>query len=147
MIKVSLKAFVLMVLSTVCLAQPSPAATVTFPAAGMARIEAEIADEPGEIARGLMFRRGLDEGKGMWFVFPDDAPRTFWMKNVAFPIDIIYIDRDFFIKKIWKAVPPCLAPPCARYRSGSPIRYTLETPAGFCDKNGVRENQKVIFEQ
>lgn len=140
-----MKAPVLAALLVACMAPPSLAATIIFPAVDMARIEAEVADEPGEIARGLMFRRGLDENSGMWFVFPDDAPRTFWMKNVSFPIDIIFIDRDFVIKKIWKAVPPCLAPPCPRYRSGSPVRYTLETPAGFCDKNEVRENHKVIF--
>ena len=79
----------------------------------------------------------------MWFIFSDDAERVFWMKNVTFPLDMIFIDKSFAIRKIIRMVPPCIQEPCPRYYSGVPVRYALEVPGGYCDRKGVKEGQKV----
>lgn len=92
-----------------------------------------------------MFRESLGPDRGMWFIFPDDKPRVFWMKNVRFPIDIIFIDKDMYIRRIVSSASPCLSEPCEKHMSGHKVRYVLEAPAGFCDNNGVKENQRVIF--
>ncbi len=110
-------------------------------------IDVEVADTGAERALGLMFRSSIPADKGMWFIFEEEAPQVFWMKNVSFPIDILFIDKDYFIRKIWRSVPPCVADPCDFYQSGVEIKYTLETAAGFCDANGIKENQRVIFKQ
>jgi hypothetical protein len=81
----------------------------------------------------------------MWFIFNDDRPRAFWMKNVRFPIDIIFIDKNLYIRKIVGSAVPCASEPCDTYLSGHKARYVLETPAGYCERNGVKENQRVIF--
>jgi len=128
------------------LQQPAWAGLIVFAEAGSApRVEVELAETPSEWARGLMFRKGLERGAGMLFVFRDDRRRVFWMKNVRFSIDIIFMDKNFVIRKIWKSVPPCRGEPCATYPSGVEARYALEVSAGFCEKHGVRAGQRVEY--
>ncbi|MBF0292239.1 MAG: DUF192 domain-containing protein [Nitrospinae bacterium] len=105
----------------------------------------EVADTPSKAERGLMFRKKLDDGTGMWFIFSDDAERVFWMKNVSFPLDMIFIDKNFSIRRIVKMVPPCIQEPCPRYYSEAPVRYVLEVPGGYCERKGVKKGQKVEY--
>ena len=121
------------------------AGTVIFSEAGGKSVTVEVADTPAKRTLGLMFRKSLKNGKGMWFVFPGEKELVFWMKNVNFPIDIVFIDSRFFIRKIHKSVPPCLSGACATYSSGAMALYALEVPSGYCQKNGILENQKVMF--
>jgi len=109
-------------------------------------LDVELAVTPQQWARGLMFRKELEPGHGMLFIFNNDERLTFWMKNVRFPIDIIFLDKDFVIRKIWKSVPPCVMEPCGTYSSGGDVRYALETEAEFCDMHGITENQKIRYE-
>ena len=53
-------------------------------------IVVEIADTQEEQMQGLMNRASLNEFEGMLFVFPDEMPRTFWMKNTLIPLDMIH---------------------------------------------------------
>lgn len=110
-------------------------------------VTVELATTPGQWARGLMFRERLSPGSGMFFIFPRDEHRTFWMKNVRFPLDIIFLDSDYVIRKIYRSASPCAAEPCERYHSGVPARYVLEAPGGFCVRYGAREGQKVEFKR
>jgi uncharacterized membrane protein (UPF0127 family) len=54
----------------------------------------EIADDEAKVARGLMYRKSMDENHGMLFVFDKPDTYSFWMKNTLIPLDIIYIDAD-----------------------------------------------------
>lgn len=60
----------------------------------------EIASTESERRKGLMFRKSLKADEGMLFVFPDEAPRGFWMKDVSFPLAMISLDKDFKILEI-----------------------------------------------
>lgn len=133
-------------ISITILSSPSFAETIRFIGINPSlEVKVELADTQPKAERGLMFRKAIPEGTGMWFVFRDDAERVFWMKNVIFPLDMIFIDKSFVIRKIEKTVPPCVHEPCPRYYSGVPVRYVLEVPGGYCERKGVKEGQKVEY--
>lgn len=123
--------------------------TVTFTdISGPSRtITVEKAVTSTEKAKGLMYRDSLKENHGMLFFFSTDSNLSFWMKNVTFSIDILFLDSDFVIGKIHHNAPPCVNDPCPLYSSGFKARYALEVIGGFCEKYGVTEGQKVEYNQ
>jgi uncharacterized membrane protein (UPF0127 family) len=105
----------------------------------------EIADGPKSRETGLMYRKNLDENRGMFFIFEDSDIRSFWMKNMSIPIDIIFIDRHFIVRTIFRSVKPCRKEPCEMYTSMFKSRYVLETKSGFCKKFGVTEGERIEY--
>ena len=76
-----------------CTTDSGPAVTVHTGQRDV-RVRVEVVRTPKELARGLMWRESLDEDAGMLFVFPNEQPRSFWMKNTPLSLDIIYIRDD-----------------------------------------------------
>lgn len=70
----------------------------------------------------LMNRDNLDEDGWMLFLREDDLIRNFWMKDTRIPLDIIYINSDLKIVKIWHGSPYDLT----AISSEVPARYVLE---------------------
>lgn len=108
-----------------------PTANVTVAASA---ITAEIASDPADRERGLSGRDALAAGHGMLFVFPESQPYGFWMPDMHFAIDIIWIDESKHIIYIApnatpESYPHIFAPPV-------PARYVLEVPKGEAAKNG-----------
>lgn len=97
--------------------------------------------------RGLMFREGLPPGRGMFFVFDRSGEYAFWMKNMTFPIDILWLNEDRVIVHIEENVPPCTQDPCAVYVPHARARYVLEIPAGDSRRQGISmgETAKIPF--
>jgi len=62
----------------------------------------EVADSGPKRSKGLLGRKGLAPGTGLWIV-PCEAVHTFWME---FPIDLVYLDRKLRIKKLRNSVRP-----------------------------------------
>jgi uncharacterized membrane protein (UPF0127 family) len=54
----------------------------------------QVANEDHEREKGYMFRKSIPDNEGMLFVFPYEAPRGFWMKNVPTDLDIAYLDAQ-----------------------------------------------------
>ena len=81
---------------------------------------AEVAGSGMKRSKGLLGRKGLERGEGMWIV-PCEAIHTFFMK---FPIDLIYLDRKHRVKKTRTAVPAWRISACLRAHS------VVELPAG-----------------
>ncbi|MAF34577.1 ACR family protein [Candidatus Woesearchaeota archaeon] len=101
-------------------------------------VEVELAIESMDQTRGLMFRNSLAPDKGMLFMFDSEEHRAFWMKNVRFPIDMIFLDKDWVVVDIQQAE-PCLADPCEHHVSKQPTQYVLEVNKGFANKHGIQE--------
>jgi uncharacterized membrane protein (UPF0127 family) len=98
----------------------------------------EIADDPGERERGLMFREQMDDGHGMLFVFEDQREVGFWMKNTPMPLDLLFIAQDGTIKAIkqGESYSEAVISP------GVPVRFVLELKAGIAGKNGIVDGEK-----
>lgn len=109
-------------------------------------VEAEIANTPEKMERGLMFRESLDENAGMLFVFGQEAVYTFWMKNTLIPLDIIFISKDFIVVEIAYAQ-PCTEEPCEGYTTKKPAKYVLEVNQNFAIKNKIKEGDTVIIDE
>jgi uncharacterized membrane protein (UPF0127 family) len=116
---------------------PLPRGTVVLKDAygGTHAVEVEIASNSEAIQRGLMWRKQLPAGKGMLFVFDDDAPHTFWMKNTLIPLDMLFIDGERRLVELAENAEPRTL----TSRGGlKPCRYVLEVPGGWAQKVGVQ---------
>src|SRR5438874_12182726 len=90
----------------------------------IARFTVEIANTPETWEHGLMERAALAPNAGMLFIFPDVAPRAFWMMNTLIPLDMLFIDAERRIINIQDNALPCAAPwRCPTYTSRSPAQY------------------------
>jgi uncharacterized protein len=106
-----------------------------------ATVQAEVAADAAARERGLSGRRSLAEGRGMLFVYPDRSARTYWMKGMRFPIDIIWIDRGR-VRGVEHSVPvPRDSLPL--YTSGGPADHVLEVPAGWARRHGAKRGDRV----
>jgi hypothetical protein len=97
----------------------------------------ELATTSEKQALGLMFRDSMPEDEGMLFIFPNEAPRSFWMKNTRIPLDIMYFDRNLKMVSVSANTPPCRVSRCPSYPSAAPAMYVLELNAGKADELGV----------
>jgi len=94
----------------------------------------EVADRGPARTKGLLGRKQLGPGEGMWIV-PCESVHTFFMQ---FPIDLVYLDRNHRITKVRHSVPPWRLSACLSAHS------VIELPAGTvrttkCEKGDVIE--------
>ncbi len=110
---------------------------------GAARISVAFAQTPADQERGLSGTASLAADEGMLFIFGAPQSPAFWMKDMQYPIDIIWIGED---KKVIgyteRAVPESYP---ETYTAAAPVRYVLEVNAGFAKKHGVKPGTAVSF--
>lgn len=108
-------------------------------------ITAELAVSDEERQLGLMFREKINSDQAMLFLFKEEGFHSFWMKNMNFPLDIIWLDREKIIVHIESNVPPCQEPPCPSYTPQFPASYVLELKTGSVRKNQLKMYDKLDF--
>lgn len=64
-----------------------------------------VAQTEDEKATGLMNVEEMDDNEGMLFIYDTPQILEFWMKDTEIPLDIIFIDSDWEVKKIAKGNP------------------------------------------
>ncbi len=106
-------------------------------------IAVEIANTEAEQIRGLSGRRDLAAGSGLLFVFQDEATYGFWMKEMHFSIDILWIGADLRVVHVAENVSPGTFPKV--FRPSQPARYVLELNAMDAEKLGVRVGTPVTL--
>ena len=94
-------------------------------------LEIEIANDAYEITTGLMFRKHMEENRGMLFIFPDVDMRSFWMKNTVIPLDIVFISANKRIVNVQANTTPFSE---KSIPSTGPAKYVLEVNAGTASK-------------
>ena len=107
-------------------------------------IECEIAKTLSEKMKGLMNRDHLPQNNGMLFQFAYPNIRFFWMKNVKIPLDIIFVNRKMEIIKIYEA-PIETGFFYKQYWSHGFCRYIIECNMGFCKKNNIQKDTKIMI--
>jgi uncharacterized membrane protein (UPF0127 family) len=88
-----------------------------------------VADDPEERGQGLMNVEDLGEIEGMLFVFPEEGPGGFWMKDTLLPLDIAFFTNEGELVEVL-TMEPCSADPCPLYVPAGAFRFALEVPAG-----------------
>ena len=106
-------------------------------------INVEIADTNAKRELGLSGHKPLADDQGMLFAFDKAGKYPFWMKDMLFPIDIIWISEDYKIVYIEKKAQPSSYP--ATFGGQVDAQYVLEVNAGFSDKNNLRIGDQIKF--
>lgn len=109
--------------------------------------KATVAASQQEREIGLSKTKELQQDQGMIFLFEKPDYYSFWMKNMKFPIDIIYIKKDVIVTIKSNAQPP-------KDNKESPIIYTptepsdkvFEISAGLAEKYKFKKGDKVLYE-
>jgi uncharacterized membrane protein (UPF0127 family) len=108
-------------------------------------IRVQVAKTPAEREHGLMGVTKLPAHTGMLFIFDQDAPVAFWMKDTLIPLDMVFIGPDGIVRRVYANVPVV-----ARTLPDSEIpleqgtaKYVIELPAGEAAKDGLREGARV----
>lgn len=122
-------------------------------------ITVELALTEAEQAQGLSGRESLSENEGMLFVFSQPAKYFFWMKDMKFPLDIIWLapseggDREAKIVYIKKDARPA-SPKLQRgepelypesYGPDENAKYVLEVVSGFSEKNDLKIGDRIML--
>lgn len=92
----------------------------------------KIADTDEERALGLSGTKNISNREGLLFVFPTDDVYGFWMKDMNFPIDIVWIDKNMKIVHIEKNLSPESYPKV--FTPDAESRYVLEISAGQAEQ-------------
>lgn len=109
---------------------------------GSITVEVEVADTALARERGLGGREILEENTGMLFVFREKDYHPFWMKEMNFPIDIIWISDDRVVD-IAHNVPTTASEFLKIYKPKELVNFVLEVNAGFSEKHGVKVGDRV----
>ena len=116
---------------------------------GEAVYVADLAVSAEERVQGLSGRPSLNTHRAMLFVYEEDAPRTFWMPDMHFPLDMVWIRSDCIVDGVTSDVPnpPADTPrdELPRYPSTGPVRFILEINAGQAAAHGIVPGSPVQF--
>lgn len=102
----------------------------------------EIARTEREQKYGLMFVRHLADDEGMIFLFDDDVPLSFWMRNTFIPLDLLFLQADGRIINIVANAAPLDDTPLQSVRPG---RAVLEINGGLSERLGIQPGDRVLL--
>ena len=106
----------------------------------------EIFDTNEEIKNGLSNRNEIKKNQGALFVFNEPGFYSFWMKNMLFPVDIIWINDKKEVVFIKKDFQPCrIEEDCQNIIPNKKAKYVLEIKAGIADKIDIKIGNKIVF--
>ena len=101
-----------------------------------------VADNSLEYQQGLSGVKDLGDFEGKLFVFPKEGYYSMWMKDMLFPIDIIWINDGLKVVHTEENVTPDTFPDS--FTSDEPARFVLEVNAFFVESEKIQEGDDVI---
>lgn len=105
-----------------------------------ARISVEIVRTQQEMQQGLSGRKNLAKDEGMLFWYQEPSYPSFWMKDMVFPIDIIWIGQNWRVAGIQENISPDSYP--QTFLPGVPVQYVLEVNAFFAKDHNISVGDK-----
>ena len=123
-----------------------PATNIKFVKLAGVDIKVDLALTPAEQNQGLSGRTSLNGDEGMLFIFDLPGKYAFWMKDMNFPIDMIWLGEDMKVVYIKKNALPKNYP--ETYQPGKAdgdAKYVLEVVSGFSDKNNLKVGDSAEF--
>jgi uncharacterized protein len=90
-----------------------------------------------ELMRGLSGTNSLPANQAMVFVFPGDDKWAIWMKDMKYPIDIVWLDKNKLVVYLIKNAQPSSYPK-TQFKPDRDTRYVIEFPSGTIDMTGIR---------
>jgi uncharacterized membrane protein (UPF0127 family) len=112
-------------------------------AVGSLRYAVTLAVNPAEWERGLSGRPSLATDEGMLFLFPSSSVRAFWMKDMNFPIDIIWIDKGWRVVGVETHATPDTYP--RTFTSPSSVSRVLEIASAGELGSPIRIGDQIQF--
>ena len=109
------------------------------------KITVALAKTDEERARGLSGRDSLGDNEGMYFIFPREDRYGFWMKDMRFPIDILWIQRGELVG-VEQDTPPEPGKSDMElmiYHPPEPVTTVLELKAGSAERYHLKTGDKV----
>lgn len=97
---------------------------------------------------GLSEKKSLEQNSGMLFIFEKPDLYSFWMKNMKFPIDIIFIKDNKVVTVYPNAKPPTNTEDSSLtiYKPEEPADKVLEINAGLTEKNNIKKGDEIKFQ-
>ena len=111
----------------------------------LASITASVADTPSELYQGLSGTESLPDGTGMLFVFGAEGRRTFVMRGMNYPLDMIFIGADSRITTIYHAPLPSQTPQGGLTGYHGLARWVIEVPLGYTSAHGISVGDRVTI--
>lgn len=108
------------------------------------KLDIEIAENQYEHETGLMYRQSMKETQGMLFIYPEEALRSFYMKNTYIPLDIIFYSKDSSVvsfKENAQALDETSLP------SDKPAKFILELNAGKIKEWNIEAGDRMDFKR
>jgi uncharacterized membrane protein (UPF0127 family) len=103
----------------------------------------EIADTMSKRQVGMMYRKKLDENRGMLFVFPVEKDNQFWMKNTFVSLDMVFVGSNLKVVGIVSSATPGSL---KKLGVSKPSKYVIEVVAGYADKNNLSAGSKFVID-
>ena len=135
-------------------ATPEPDTPATAPAFPLVTIgdavwRVELALDPDQRRQGLSGREELPSGAGMLFVYEQEQPLSFWMPDMNFPLDMVWISAGCRVADVTLNAPIPL-PGQSRddlphFSPREPAQYVLEINAGEYEAAGIDTGDPVAF--
>lgn len=104
--------------------------------------QAIVADSWIKRAIGLMYRPGLKKGTCMLFLFPYPGWHAIWMRNMQFPIDVLWLDSNKRVIDLRQGVPVCRSFSCPQYAPSKAASYLIELSAGEIKRKKIMVGSK-----
>lgn len=139
------KLFVLLIALSILSFVAFSASTKDIVAIGEVRISVLVAETDEELKRGLSGMTSLGKNSGMLFIFPKADIYSFWMPNMNFPVDIIWINQGMVVDIHHNVSNEFNPDNPETYSPVKPAKYVLEVNAGFAEEHNIKIGDSVTF--